>query len=240
MSLTKWSILVEMKHGIIRKNLGMTPATPLESPLPDRSKPTIRSAKEQLILDAAEKVFAELGFKGATTSEIALRAGIPKANLHYYFPTKEALYRAVTENVLTAWLAAASSFDINDDPAEALAAYIGAKMDMARTDPLGSKIWASEIMRGAPVIEDFLHTTLATWLASREAIIQSWIDKGLIVPMQPRYLIYLIWAATQHYADFDHQITALNGSAPLDDDAFTTAKTQLITTLLRGVLTRYD
>jgi TetR/AcrR family transcriptional regulator len=95
-------------------------------------------------------------------------------------------------------------------------------------------------MRGAPVIEDFLHTTLATWLASREAIIQSWIDKGLIIPMQPRYLIYLIWAATQHYADFDHQITALNGSTPLDDAAFTTAKTQLITTLLRGVLTRYD
>ena len=89
MSLTKWSILVEMKPGLSQKNLGMTSANPLESPrpmpfpLPDRSKPTIRGTKEQLILDAAEKVFAELGFKGATTAEIALRAGIPKANLHY-------------------------------------------------------------------------------------------------------------------------------------------------------------
>ena len=99
-------------------------------------KLSIRAENKRLILEAAEVVFAETGFKGATTAAIAARAGVPKANLHYYFPTKEELYRSVIERVLTAWLAAASSFDQSDDPSEALARYIGAKMDLAREMPL--------------------------------------------------------------------------------------------------------
>ena len=120
-----------------------------------------RELKEKGLFEAARSVFAEEGFKGATTAEIARRAGVPKANLHYYFPTKEALYRAVTEEILSDWLAAASSFDENDDPKQAISTYVAAKMDLARADPLGSRIWASEILRGAPVIKDFLETTLA-------------------------------------------------------------------------------
>src|SRR5579872_5317895 len=136
-----------------------------ESRLMDRPliKVSIRAENERVILEAAEAVFAEAGFKGATTAAIAARAGVPKANLHYYFPTKEELYRSVIERVLTAWLAAASSFDQSDDPSEALARYIGAKMDLAREMPLSSRIWATEIMRGAPAIQDFLDTTLTQW-----------------------------------------------------------------------------
>jgi len=160
---------------------------------------SVREGREKSIFDAARSIFAEFGYKGATTAEIARRAGIPKANLHYYFATKEALYRHVTAEVLTDWLSAASSFDEKDDPAEAIAAYIGAKMDLARADPLGSRIWANEILRGAPVIGDFLETTLADWLSSREAIVRRWIDQGKLVAMEPRYFFYMIWASTQHY-----------------------------------------
>ena len=85
-------------------------------------KISIRAENERTILEAAEAVFAEHGFGGATTAAIAARAGVPKANLHYYFPTKAALYRAVIERVLTAWLAAASSFDESDDPARSAGA----------------------------------------------------------------------------------------------------------------------
>ena len=125
-----------------------------------RIRPTIREENERALLEAAEIVFAEQGFAGATTAAIARRAGVPKANLHYYFATKEGLYRAVVERVLTAWLAAASSFDTSEDPREALSAYVGAKMDLAREMPLASRIWSAEIMRGAPIIQDFLDTTL--------------------------------------------------------------------------------
>jgi len=111
--------------------------------------------------------------------------------------------------VLIAWLEAASSFDASDDPAEALTSYIGAKMDLARTMPLGSRIWASEIMRGAPVIQDFLDTTLTRWVHSRGAVVRHWIAEGKLKPIEPKFLFYMIWATTQHYADFSTQVEAI-------------------------------
>ncbi len=133
------------------------------------SKPSIREGNERAILAAAESVFAEHGFDGATMAEIAARAGVPKPNVHYYFPTKAELYRAVIERVLTAWLDAAdvvrrqrATLPKRSPPTSS------AKMDLAREMPLSSRIWASEIMRGAPVIQDFLETTLTEWVRSRE------------------------------------------------------------------------
>ena len=198
-------------------------------------KGAVRATNERAILAAAEEVFAEAGYGGATTAAIAARAGVAKANLHYYFATKDTLYRAVIEQVLTAWLDAAASFDIADNPAEALALYIGAKMDLARTMPLGSRIWASEIMRGAPVIQDFLETTLAQWIESRGKVIRRWIADGKIRPVEPKYLFYMIWATTQHYANAAHEIAALENRQPLDDDKFEAAKKQVIETIVLGL-----
>ncbi|HEV3044700.1 MAG TPA: TetR family transcriptional regulator C-terminal domain-containing protein [Roseiarcus sp.] len=198
-------------------------------------KVSIRAENERVILEAAEAIFAAAGFKGATTAAIAARAGVPKANLHYYFPTKAALYRAVIERVLTAWLAAASSFDESDDPREALARYIGAKMDLARSMPLSSRVWATEIMRGAPVIQDFLDTALAQWVAERSRIVQRWIAEGKLRPIEPKYLFYMIWATTQHYANAAHEMTSLENGRPLSDRQFEAAKRQVIETIIAGL-----
>ena len=199
-------------------------------------KPSIREGNERAILAAAESAFAEHGFGGATMAEIAARAGVPKPNVHYYFPTKAKLYRSVIEQVLTAWLDAAHSFDTSDDPAEALTAYIEAKMDLAREMPLSSQIWASEIMRGAPVIQDFLETTLTQWVRSREAVVRKWIAAGKLRPIEPKFLFYMIWATTQHYANAAHEIATLEKGRPLDDDAFERAKRQVVMTILGGVV----
>ena len=163
---------------------------------------------------------------------------MPKANLHYYFATKEGLYRAVVERVLTAWLAAASSFDTSEDPAEALSAYVGAKMDLAREMPLASRIWSAEIMRGAPIIQDFLDTTLSEWVASREKAVRRWIAAGKLRPIEPKVLFYMIWATTQQYANASHEMATLNDGRPLDDAAFDRAKHQVIETILGGVAAR--
>jgi TetR/AcrR family transcriptional regulator len=198
-------------------------------------RPTIREENERALLEAAERVFAEQGFAGATTAAIARSAGVPKANLHYYFPTKEGLYRAVIERVLNAWLDAASSFDTSEDACEALSAYIRAKMDLARAMPLASRIWSAEIMRGAPIIQDFLDTTLSQWVAKREAAVRRWIAAGKLKPIEPKVLFYMIWATTQQYANAAHEIASLNGGRPLDDAAFERAKRQVIATILGGV-----
>ncbi|MGD1036487.1 MAG: TetR family transcriptional regulator C-terminal domain-containing protein [Roseiarcus sp.] len=232
MNLTIWS------NAVILCAAPAIPA-PFEASM-DRptAKPRIREENERAILAAVEAVFAAHGFGGATMAAIAARAGVPKSNVHYYFPTKERLYRAVTERVLVAWLEAASSFDASDDPAEALTSYIGAKMDLARSMPLGTQIWTSEIMRGAPVVQDFLGTALTEWVRSRERVMRKWIAEGRLRPIEPKFLFYMIWATTQHYANAAHEIATLENGRPLGDEAFERAKRQVTETILGGVAAR--
>lgn len=195
----------------------------------------IRRANEAAILVAAEKVFAEAGFGGATMQLIADMAGLPKANLHYYFATKEDLYRRVVEDIFTIWLQAAACFDNAADAATGIGGYIDAKMQISRRHPFGSKVWASEVMHGAPVIQDYLETTLRVWTEGRMRAIQKWIDEGQIAPIDPRHLLYMIWATTQHYADFGHQIETLNGGKPLTDRQWKAATETVRSVILRGI-----
>ncbi|WP_054004765.1 TetR/AcrR family transcriptional regulator [Cypionkella psychrotolerans] len=194
----------------------------------------IRQQNEALILQAAEKVFAEAGFGGATMQLIADVAGLPKANLHYYFTSKEELYRKVVSNIFDIWLHAAESMDNAPGPVEGIGAYIDAKMEISRRHPDGSKVWASEVMHGAPVIQDYLETTLRDWTAGRAALIQGWIDDGQMVAVNPDHLLYMLWAATQHYADFGHQIETLNGG-PLTELQWREAKDSVKAMILRGI-----
>ena len=199
------------------------------------SKKDIRLENERLIMEAAEKVFAEAGFGGATMQLIADMAGLPKANLHYYFPTKEALYRRVVQDIFHVWLQAADIFDQANGPVEGIGAYIDAKMEISRCHPAGSKVWASEVMHRAPVIQDYLETTLDHWTNGRIDVIQKWIDKGLMHPIDPRHLLYMLWATTQHYADFGHQIETLNGGNALSNDQWVAATNTIKTIILNGI-----
>ena len=199
------------------------------------SKKDRRLESERMIMVAAEKVFAEAGFGGATMQLIADVAGLPKANLHYYFPTKEALYRRVVQDIFQVWLKAADIFDQASGPVEGIGAYIDAKMEISRRHPAGSKVWASEVMHGAPVIQDYLETTLEQWTNGRITVIQSWIDRGLMAPIDPRHLLYMVWATTQHYADFGHQIETLNNSEPLTDAQWQAATYSVKTIILKGI-----
>ena len=195
----------------------------------------IRRENERVILEAAEKVFAEAGFGGATMQLIADMAGLPKANLHYYFATKEDLYRRVVENIFTIWLHAADSFDTAADPGTGIGAYIEAKMRISRDHPFGSKVWASEVMHGAPVIQDYLEGPLRQWTEGRVKAIQRWIDEGRMAPIDPRHLLYMIWATTQHYADFGHQIETLNAGRPFTDRQWRAATESVKAIILRGI-----
>jgi TetR/AcrR family transcriptional regulator len=202
------------------------------SPIRKQNK---RRENEEAILQAAEKVFAEAGFGGATMQLIADVAGLPKANVHYYFSTKEELYRQVVSNIFHIWLQAAGAFDTASGPAEGIGAYIDAKMEISRTHPAGSKVWASEVMHGAPIIQDYLETTLVEWTNGRIAVINAWIAAGLMDPISPRHLLYMIWSTTQHYADFGHQIQTLNAGNTLSKSDWDAAKTSVKQIILKGI-----
>lgn len=212
----------------------MNDESAIERPKKGRREAT-RAARQEAILTAAETVFAEAGFGGATMQLIADLAGLPKANLHYYFATKEALYRAVVERIFTVWLRAADAMDGAEGPAEGIGAYIDAKMELSRKYPNGSKVWASEVMHGAPVIQDYLETTLKDWTAGRVAVIDRWIAEGKMAPVNAEHLLYMLWATTQHYADFGHQIETLNGGRPLSKAEWEAAKASVKEIVLRGI-----
>jgi len=199
-------------------------------------KVEIREVNSATIISAAEKIFAVKGFKGATTQEIADLAGLPKANVHYYFKTKADLYTAVLEDIVVVWKRDADAFGMSADPVVALSEYIRSKMRHSFERPYGSKVWANEIIHGAPVLGDEkLAEFLNIWEKQKTVQIQEWIEQGKIRPIDPHYLLYMIWATTQHYADFEHQIKVLNDGASLDATQQQDATNNVIEIILRGI-----
>lgn len=170
-----------------------------------------RQANEARILKAAEEVFATAGFSGARTAAIARRAGVPKANLHYYFGTKEVLYQRVLENILEVWLHMGDPIRADAEPAQALAAYVAAKIDYSRRRPHASKVFANELLHGAPQIRGYLRSELKRWVDAKSKVIDGWIAKGKLAPVPAKHLFFLLWAMTQTYADFDLQIASVLG-----------------------------
>ncbi|OXI78248.1 TetR family transcriptional regulator [Burkholderia sp. AU31652] len=206
-----------------------------ETPAPlRRRKAHIRESNEAHLLACAEAVFAERGLDGASTAMIAERAGLPKANLHYYFPTKLALYRRVLDDLFEDWHRAAGSFEADDDPVEAIGAYVRAKMALSRRRPLGSKVWANEIIHGAEHMQDILSERVKPWFDTRVKVIDGWIARGLLAPIDAHALMYLIWATTQHYADFDAQIRALSGKRTFTQKAYDEKTEQVVQLVIRA------
>ena len=194
-----------------------------------------RAQIEAKILTAAEAVFAEHGFSGASMSEIARRAGIPKPNLHYYCRTKEELYQRVLRRILDLWLGTADEIQEDADPAAALAHYIAAKVDLARRHPLASRVFANELIHGAPRLGDFLENELQAWVAKKSKVIDGWVNAGKMNPIDARHLFFMLWAATQTYADFAVQIAAVLGRKSLKSADYERAAQQTTEIVLRGL-----
>ena len=197
-------------------------------------KGLIRRANEALILSAAEKVFARAGFGGATMAAIAEASGLPKANLHYYFGSKEVLYREVLARILNDWLVPTHGITVDADPRTALEQYIRAKMELSAQRPDGSKVWANELLHGAPVVKELLATDLRQLTLEKAAVVQAWVDAKRIAPVDGMHLFFTIWAATQTYADFDVQVCAVMDQETLGEQDFERATQHLVSFILRG------
>ncbi len=201
-----------------------------------RKRTRIQAANEERILDAALAVFATYGFRGATVDQIAVRAGMTKPNLLYYFRRKQDIYLAVLNRTLEMWLKPLEHLDPAGDPADEIAAYIDRKLELSRDNPTASRLFAIEIMQGAPVLGSVLSGRLKALVDEKAAVIEGWRKAGRIAPVDPYHLIFMIWATTQHYADFDTQIRAILGPRATSPAHFDTAKATLEQVFLRGVV----
>lgn len=191
----------------------------------------IQERNRSLILDAALSEFSRKGFSGATVERIAAEAGMSKSNLLYYFSSKEAIYKATLAHILEVWLAPLKTLDAEGEPARELAAYIRQKIQMSAEYPEASRLFANEVMQGAPQILPILEGELKRLVEEKSQVIDNWIETGRMERIDPGHLIFTIWATTQHYADFSIQVKALTGR-DLSDPAFFEETVASVTKLL--------
>ncbi|MBU2961950.1 TetR family transcriptional regulator C-terminal domain-containing protein [Citreicella sp. C3M06] len=174
-----------------------------------RKPSRIQLRNRKRIMEAALEVFSQHGYRGATLDQIADAAGMSKPNLIYYFDGKEAIHVALLNRLMEDWLAPLHEMDPGGDPLDEILAYVRRKMEMSREFPRESRLFANEILQGAPRMGPHLERGLKPLFDEKAAVIADWVAEGRLAQIDPRQLLLSIWAITQHYADFDAQIRVL-------------------------------
>ena len=205
---------------------------------PEPRKTRIQTENEARILDAALDAFSLHGFRGATVDQIADGAGMSKPNLLYYFRRKQDIYEALIDRLLDTWLEPLDSLNENGDPIPELRMYIRRKLEMSRDYPRESRLFANEILQGAPRIKRLLETRLKALVDEKSNVISGWMKAGRLNKADPRHMIFSIWSTTQHYADFDVQVRAVLGPDRGGDGRFEDAARYLETLFLDGLKPR--
>ena len=179
----------------------------------------IQQKNRSTILSAALDIFSQYGFRGATLDQIAKAAGLSKPNLIYYFPSKEAIHAQVLASLLDLWLDPLRDMDADGDPINEILTYAQRKLDLSRYYPRESRLFANEVLQGAPQLEDTF-PALKSLVDEKTTVIRNWSKSGKIAAIDPYHLIFLIWAQTQHYADFEAQVrVVLDGNDPYPEAA---------------------
>ncbi|KJZ16283.1 TetR family transcriptional regulator [Marinomonas sp. S3726] len=190
----------------------------------DQLKAHIRAQNQALILSTAERVFARQGLAKTTTQMIANEAGLPKANIHYYYRSKKDLLEAVLGNILQLWLESVSCFVLEDGPKACLTRYISEKIDQSRINTNASKVFAMALIGEEPFVLEYLNEHFVSELAREKQTIQAWIDQGKMKSISAEHLFISLWALTQTYADFDAQIKIVLNKTELEEDDYEQAK----------------
>ena len=190
------------------------------------------------IMDAALEIFSTYGYRGSTIEQVAQAAEMSKSSVFYYFGSKTEIYVALLTKTIDGWLEPLRQLDENGDPSEEIWAYVQRKLEMSRNNPKASRLFANEILHGAPNIMDILKGDLKPLLDEKCMVLKKWIDQGKLVDVSPHHLIFMIWASTQHYADFEVQVDALIDGCDDRDECFNEAETALKTIFLNGLLPR--
>jgi len=194
----------------------------------------IQEKNIRAIREAALDVFSQQGFRGATLDQIAQAADLSKPNLLYYFPSKEAIYEELLGGLLDNWLYPLRALNDDGDPIEEIVDYAQRKLEMSRDLPRESRLFANELLQGAPRILEMIEGPLKTLVDEKAALIQGWSRAGRIAPVDPYHLIFSIWAITQHYADFDVQV---RGILAAKDDAHFKDAAKFLSQMYRATLT---
>lgn len=163
----------------------------------------IRARNEATILKAAVELFARKGFDGTRIAEIAEASNLPKANVYYYFATKEEIYTRLIERVLDGWDKALEHITADADPRAALSAYIAAKLEYSHQHAQESRFFANEMLRGGRFLSRPQSDHIKAVTHDRVKVLEGWIADGKMAPVDARHLFIMLWSVTQFYSDFE-------------------------------------
>lgn len=195
--------------------------------------------KRQQLLAAALDVFSVYGFSGASLDEIAQLAEMHKSNIFYYYENKEALYVEVLTTVMQKWLAPLQVLEAELEPAQAITQYLMQKIEVSRTQPKASKLFALEIIQGAPHILPILKGPLRKLFKRKSKVIANWQEQGKISDkIDAEVLILNLWGITQNYADFSTQIEMVTGKTLRNRSMYERTIEHTVHMMLYGILPR--
>ena len=195
--------------------------------------------KRNQLLNAALDVFSVYGFSGASLDEIAQLANMHKSNIFYYYENKESLYVEVLTTVMQKWLAPLQILEVELEPTEALTHYLMQKIESSKDQPKASRLFALEIIQGAPHILPILKGPLKKLFKRKTKVIETWQEQGkLSKEIDAELLIINIWAITQNYADFSTQMEMVTGKTLRNRSMYQRTIEHTVHLMLYGVLPR--
>lgn len=194
-----------------------------------------RDKKEAQILRAAEKLLASRGLHGTRMEDIARAARLPRSNLYYYFSSKRQIYRRIITQLRADWEQAFAHIGPGREPDEAIRDYIHAKMEYSRKHPVASKVFAKEVIRGSDMLTPEENEGIRALTAEKCAVLRKWMDEGKMDRMDPRHFLFLVWGATQYYADFEQQIRSILGARRLTKAHFKDGVDTILHIVFKGV-----
>ncbi|ENA2362832.1 transcriptional regulator, partial [Acinetobacter baumannii] len=117
--------------------------------------------------------------------------------------------------------------------------YLIQKIELSRSQPKASRLFALEIIQGAPHILPILKGPLKKLFKRKAKVIQTWQEQGKISPdIDPELLILNIWGLTQNYADFATQMEMVTGKTLRNRSMFQRSIEHTVHMMLYGVLPR--
>ncbi|OUM28936.1 TetR family transcriptional regulator [Pseudomonas putida] len=196
----------------------------------------IQRKNRKLILKAASESFATTGFTATHSHDIAERAGLPKANLYYYFQTKENLYVQVLVSFIEPLVRASAALRKSDDPIVGLRAYIKARIRIIREHPFSAAVFSQELLSGGKRLPEVCKNMLEEEARRNVACLRNWIGDGRLAPCDPEHLMIFIWSATRTYTNLAWQMSQLRGVAGPDKSDFDRATRTVTQMVLGGVV----
>ncbi len=197
------------------------------------------SESERKILTAAVVVFAEKGFDGARTDEIAAQAGINKAMIYYYFKSKENLYTVIIEQVFSEVSQILgvhiSHLDVSS-PYEGISSFIDSYMDFIYTHRIFVKVLLWELARGGTIIARVVRSVLHDQTEQIMDLFQGAAREGKIRPMEPRHLVISMVGMTLFFFFAESVVRAVWGEDPMTPQIIRKRKSEITDLITYGIL----